>query len=94
MIKEKINELSKQYEYNVIIREEVKPFINNIEWIEEIKTFNGITEASLIDCKNKIILGTGPITAHEVNEYILEEGSCLDHDAGSPATHVILRGYI
>ena len=30
-------------------------------------------EASFIECSNRIILGTGPITAHEVNEYITKE---------------------
>ena len=41
--------------------------------IKEIKTANFITEASFVNCKNKIILGPGPVTAHEVNEYITNE---------------------
>ena len=29
-----------------------------------------MTEASFVNCESKIILGVGPVTAHEVNEYI------------------------
>ena len=29
-----------------------------------------MTEASFANCKSKIILGVGPVTAHEVNEYV------------------------
>jgi len=29
-----------------------------------------MTEASFVNCKSKIILGVGSVTAHEVNEYI------------------------
>ena len=32
-----------------------------------------MTEASLINAKTKIILGTGPVTAHEVNEHITKQ---------------------
>ena len=32
-----------------------------------------MTEASFLNNKSRIILGTGPVTAHEVNEYITEE---------------------
>ena len=69
----KIKALSNKYECKVKVVEEIKPFINEFKWIKEIKTANFITEASLVNCKNKIILGTGPVTAHEVNEYITED---------------------
>ena len=36
------------------------------------KTSNFITEASFLQ-NDRIILGAGPITAHEVNEYITTE---------------------
>jgi len=36
------------------------------------RTCNFITEASFLE-NNRIILGAGPVTAHEVNEYITEE---------------------
>ena len=29
-----------------------------------------MTEASVVDCKQKLILGVGPVTAHEINEHI------------------------
>ena len=72
-IKEKIEELSSKYNCKNNIIECVEPFINKNDIIKEIKTANFITEASFINSKNKIILGPGPVTAHEVNEYITEE---------------------
>ena len=72
-IKEKIEQLSKEYECNVKIIQEIKPFIDDIEFVNKTKTANFITEASFIDCKNRLILGPGPVTAHEVNEYIIEK---------------------
>ena len=73
VIKEKIEILSKKYEYEINLIEEIKPFIDKTELVDTIKTANFITEASFIQTKNRIILGVGPITAHEVNEYITEE---------------------
>ena len=32
-----------------------------------------MTEASFVNGSEKMILGTGPVTAHEVNEHITEE---------------------
>ena len=72
-IKEKIEELSNKYSCKNNIIECVEPFINKISLVKEIKTANFITEASFVNCKNKIILGPGPVTAHEVNEYITKE---------------------
>ena len=72
-IKEKIEELSNKYNCKNNIIECVEPFINKISLIKEIKTSNFITEASFINAKNKMILGPGPVTAHEVNEYITNE---------------------
>ena len=73
IIKEKIKLLSQKYSCEVKIIECIEPFINKPDITEEIKTANFITEASFIKNKNRIILGTGPVTAHEVNEYITEE---------------------
>ena len=72
-IKEKIQELSSIYNCKTNIIECVEPFINKTSLIQEIKTANFITEASFVKSKNKIILGPGPVTAHEVNEYITQE---------------------
>lgn len=73
IIKEKIEDLTEKYECNVKIVEEIEPFINKSGFINEIKTANFITEASLVKNSSRIILGTGPVTAHEVNEHITEE---------------------
>lgn len=78
MIIKEIEKQCKDYNAEIKITENIYPFINEIENIET-KTANFITEASLIKEKdenkkiNKIILGLGPITAHEVDEYITEE---------------------
>ena len=72
-IKEKIQKLATKYECDVNIIEEVEPFINKCEYVSKIKTANFMTEASFIKNATRIILGPGPITAHEVNEYITEE---------------------
>lgn len=73
IIKENIRELANKYDCEVKIIEEMKPFIDKTELVSEIKTANFITEATFVQSKNRIILGTGPVTAHEVNEHIEEE---------------------
>ena len=73
IIKEKISELSKIYGCDVNIIECIEPFINKMDFVKEKKTANFITEASFVKNSNRIILGAGPVTAHEVNEYITEE---------------------
>ena len=79
-IKEYIQKLIAKYpkvEYKIL--NEIKPFYNEdsiINFYENItsknrKPFFGVSEASFID-NNRLILGPGPITAHEKNEYILK----------------------
>ena len=53
--------------------EEIEPYIDKTDLIDTVKVANFITEASFMKTKTRIILGTGPVTAHEVNEYITEE---------------------
>ena len=74
IINDKIEELAKKYLADVKIIETIQPFLNKINFIDKVKTANFMTEASFInnDVK-KIILGTGPVTAHEVNENISKE---------------------
>ena len=67
---ENVNKLSEKYDCDVKIIEKVDSFINETDLSKEIKTANFITEASFVDTDTKIILGPGPVTAHEVNEYI------------------------
>lgn len=70
LLLEKIEELCKKYNCKNNIIEYFEPFINSFEFENNCKTANFITEASFVNCKTKIILGPGPVTAHEVNEYI------------------------
>ncbi len=73
LIKEKIEILSEKYECEINLIEEIDPFIDKTDLVDTIKTANFITEASFMHTKSRIILGAGPITAHEMNEYITEE---------------------
>ena len=69
-ITEKIKKLSKKYKANDKIIELIEPFVDEIDFLDEIKTTNFMTEASKVSNSKRIILGTGPVTAHEVNEHI------------------------
>lgn len=69
-ILKKINELCRKYKCENVVIENIKPFMNNIEFENNGKTANFMTEASFVECKSKVILGVGPVTAHEVNEHI------------------------
>ena len=72
----KVKELLKVFDAKLIIEHEVNPKLNesDMKFLEIIssskETANYITEGSFIDSENIIILGPGPITAHEKNEYI------------------------
>ena len=52
---------------NVFEINKISSFFNEIDGLN--KTSNFITEASFLN-NNRIILGAGPVTAHEVDEYI------------------------
>ncbi|MBQ3408681.1 MAG: M20/M25/M40 family metallo-hydrolase [Clostridia bacterium] len=70
-IEDKVDELAEKYMAEVNIIECIDPFIDDVDFFDELKTANFMTEASLISGPSKrIILGTGPVTAHEVNENI------------------------
>lgn len=69
MLKEKLTELSIKYDASIEIDFDIKPFFNKINFIEEENTASFMTEASFIN-SNRIILGPGPVTAHEINEYV------------------------
>ena len=73
LILNKIKELSIKYEFEFKVFERVEAFYNDIDNIDSKKTSNFITEASLIQNRNRIILGLGQVTAHEINEHIAEE---------------------
>ena len=71
----KIKSLLKKYNTNLIVKQKIGPNINNndISFLEEIsskkETKCYLTEGSYIN-KNFIILGPGPDTSHQKNEYI------------------------
>ena len=73
---DKIKILLEKYDSKLEVRQKIEPNINNndISFLEKIsskkKTKCYLTEGSYID-KNFIILGPGPDTSHEKNEYIL-----------------------
>lgn len=75
IIKEKIDSILQSFNANLIVRETLSPKLNNsdISFLEEIshkkETKCYLTEGSVID-KNFIILGPGPDTSHQKNEYI------------------------
>ena len=68
-IKRKINELSEKYKADIYYEIEIQPFFNKIDFLQNEKTANFMTEASWVKGK-RMILGPGPITAHEINEHI------------------------
>ncbi len=69
-ITNKVEELSKKYKAENKIIELIEPFIDHIDFIDDLKTANFMTEACLITGVKRMILGVGPVTAHEVNEHI------------------------
>ena len=73
LIKSKVDELSKIYLCESNIFDCIPPFIDKAFIKENQKTANFLTEASLVKGVSRIILGPGPVTAHEVNEYITED---------------------
>ena len=72
-LKEKLGDLGQKYDCSINIFEEIEPFYNEITFAPNAKTANFITEASLVKNSQRIILGAGPVTAHEVNEHITEQ---------------------
>ena len=71
-IKKKINELCEEYKADIYYEIEIQPFFNKIEFLQNEKTANFMTEASWVNGK-RIILGPGPVTAHEINEHITKK---------------------
>lgn len=77
-IESDINRLLKKYDAIATIKNKKQPKLNldDMTYLENIsnkkKTANYLTEASFID-SSAIIIGPGPITAHEKNEYITIE---------------------
>ena len=70
ILKEKLEETAKKYGGIISYGDCLYPFNNDIDFVLEKHASSFITEASLIDTKYKMILGAGPVTAHEANEHI------------------------
>ena len=69
-IKQKLDSLCKKYDARYEIDIDVKTFYNNIDFLGKTYTAGFMTEASFIgECK-RIILGVGPMSAHEINEHV------------------------
>lgn len=69
-----MEKLASKYQAEVKIIEKIEPFFDELDFLEENKTAGFMTEASIVKCcTKKIILGVGPVTAHEVNEHITKE---------------------
>lgn len=67
-IRQTIQKLQEKYQAKVQTLNCLSAFLSSEE--EEKKTCNFITEASFLPSGiRNIILGAGPVTAHEVNEY-------------------------
>lgn len=75
IILKEIQTILKKYKSNLIVKQKIAPKINNsdITFLENISTKKEtkcyLTEGSFID-KNFIILGPGPDTSHQKNEFI------------------------
>lgn len=65
-----INKLIKKYQAKKKLIDKIEPFEDTIHFLEKTKTINYLTEASMVHGSKRLILGTGPITAHEINEHI------------------------
>ena len=73
MLQNKLDKLCKKYpDFSYKEEENIKPFYNEIDYIKESGTAGFMTEASFVE-GNRIILGPGPVTAHEINEYVTIE---------------------
>lgn len=70
MIKEKLTELCNNNYGRYEVGFDIEPFDNDVEFIKEKASAGFMTEASFIKDKKRIILGVGPVTAHEIDEHV------------------------
>lgn len=69
ILKDKIQQLCAKYDGEFIVDVEVKSFYNDIEFLNKTYTAGFMTEASFVE-GNRMIIGPGPMTAHEVDEHV------------------------
>lgn len=72
ILKNKLDSLCKKYDARYEVDIDVKTFYNEISFLDKTYTAGFMTEASFVNGK-RIILGPGPVTAHEINEYVTVE---------------------
>ena len=87
-IKKKVDELSKKYNMDYKIGMDFLPFSNNSNIVNVYEKITnkkrqmcyGLSEASLLK-GNRVVLGPGPITAHQEKEHISKESlyECVDN---------------
>ena len=70
IIQNEIKKLAEEHDAEVCEKEKIEPFSNEIDFLKNAKTCNLMTEASMVINSKRMILGLGPITAHEVDEKI------------------------
>lgn len=79
LIIEKVNDIAEKYKAEVYLLNNLNATLNKdkemIKYLEELTKkealgLNYVTEASFFQDKNILILGPGPVTAHETNENI------------------------
>lgn len=69
ILKNKLDSLCKKYDARYEVDIDVKTFYNEIAFLNDTYTAGFMTEASFVNGK-RMILGPGPVTAHEINEYV------------------------
>lgn len=69
ILKDKVEELALKYDCEADIIQQIDAWYNDIDFINTHDTANYFTEASMLK-GNRMILGAGPVTAHEVDEHI------------------------
>lgn len=78
-IKNKLNELCDKFDGRYEVDVDVKTFYNEISFLKDTSTAGFMTEASFVS-GNRIILGPGPMTAHEVDEHVSKKSlkKCIE----------------
>lgn len=73
IILDKLKQLSEKYDCEIEVIQNISPFVNEVDFVKSDGCASFMTEASFINTKTKLILGTGPVTAHEVDEHITKQ---------------------
>ncbi len=72
MLSNKLDELCKKYDGTYIQDVNVLPFYNEVDFVTNPDAASFMTEASFLK-GNRVILGPGPMTAHEIDEHVSVE---------------------